>query len=135
MLDGLSFFFFSRCGRSRAVSVCGDMSVLTVKVSPVSASVKTAVRFSLHPSIRPLGQHLFSLSSASTKTTAYFTYVCFFPNRIHGLKSGKSLKEFRGHSSFVNDATLTPDGHLIISASSDGTVKVQTLMHYLNYLK
>uniref|UniRef100_A0A3P8PYS3 WD40 repeat-containing protein SMU1 n=1 Tax=Astatotilapia calliptera TaxID=8154 RepID=A0A3P8PYS3_ASTCA len=41
------------------------------------------------------------------------------------VKSGKTLKEFRGHSSFVNEVTFTPDGHHIISASSDGTVKVR----------
>jgi hypothetical protein len=27
--------------------------------------------------------------------------------RIHGLKSGKTLKEFRGHKSFVNSAVYT----------------------------
>ena len=44
--------------------------------------------------------------------------------RMHGLKSGKMLKEFRGHISLVNDVVFTVDGH-IISASSDGTVKVR----------
>lgn len=45
--------------------------------------------------------------------------------RIHELRSGKTLKELNGHSSFVNDASFTEDGLHIISASSDGTVKVQ----------
>jgi len=44
--------------------------------------------------------------------------------RIHGLKSGKTLKEFRGHSSYVNSVTFSMDGHQVISASSDGSVKV-----------
>jgi len=44
--------------------------------------------------------------------------------RLHGLKSGKTLKEFRGHTSFVNHVIYTQDTHQIISASSDGTVKL-----------
>ncbi len=49
--------------------------------------------------------------------------------RIHELRTGKTLKELNGHSSFVNDASFTQDGSHIISASSDGTVKVQGANH------
>lgn len=47
--------------------------------------------------------------------------------RIHGLKSGKLLKEFRGHTSFVNDVVYAADGHHILSGSSDGTVKMWSI--------
>ena len=44
--------------------------------------------------------------------------------RVHGLKSGKMLKEFVGHTSYVNDVVYSPDGSQIISAASDSTVRV-----------
>ncbi|XP_031415176.1 WD40 repeat-containing protein SMU1 isoform X1 [Clupea harengus] len=44
--------------------------------------------------------------------------------RINLMKSGKTLKEFRGHTSFVSEATYTKDGLHIISASSDGIIKI-----------
>ncbi|GAB5362196.1 hypothetical protein AAMO2058_000777600 [Amorphochlora amoebiformis] len=44
--------------------------------------------------------------------------------RIHGLKSGRTLKEFRGHTSYVNSAIYTQDFAQILSCSSDGTVRV-----------
>jgi WD40 repeat-containing protein SMU1 len=44
--------------------------------------------------------------------------------KIHGLKSGKTLREFRGHASFVNDARYSNDGSKVVSCSSDGTVRV-----------
>ena len=44
--------------------------------------------------------------------------------KIHGLRSGKTLKEFRGHSSFVNSVMFSNDNAHVLSASSDGTVKV-----------
>ena len=44
--------------------------------------------------------------------------------RVHGLKSGKMLKEFRGHTSYVNDAIYSSDGSQVISCSSDATVRI-----------
>ena len=44
--------------------------------------------------------------------------------RCHGIKSGKLLKEFRGHTSYVNRAIYSADGSRVISVSSDSTVKV-----------
>jgi len=67
---------------------------------------------------------LYPLSVRVTRDTVILIYC-----RIHGLKSGKTLKEFRGHSSFVNDAVFVPDTHNIITASSDSTVKVGTYMY------
>lgn len=40
------------------------------------------------------------------------------------MKSGKMLKELRGHSSYVNHVAYTGDGNQVLSASSDGTVRV-----------
>ncbi|XP_065121383.1 WD40 repeat-containing protein SMU1-like [Paramisgurnus dabryanus] len=47
--------------------------------------------------------------------------------RLHGLKSGKTLKEFRGHTAHVNDVIFSHDGQHVISASADGTVKIWTM--------
>ena len=44
-------------------------------------------------------------------------------NRIHGIKSGKTLKEFRGHTSFVNDCSFSSDFLHVLSVSSDGSFK------------
>lgn len=33
--------------------------------------------------------------------------------RVHGLKSGKMLKEFRGHTSYVNQAIYSQDSNQV----------------------
>lgn len=53
--------------------------------------------------------------SASFDTTA----------RIHGLKSGKVLREFRGHTSYVHSACYTRESAAnVVTGSADGTVKL-----------
>ena len=46
---------------------------------------------------------------------------------MHGLKSGKTLKVLRGHGSYVNHVTFTADQQHVLSASSDGCVKLWDL--------
>lgn len=62
-----------------------------------------------------------SWSKDSTQLlTASFDHTA----RAHGLKSGKSLKEFRGHTSYVNTAMYTKDNSKVITGSSDGKINV-----------
>lgn len=64
------------------------------------------------------------MQELTSSLVASFYPTVFWWCRIHGLKSGKLLKEFRGHASYVNDAIFTADGTRVITASSDCTVKV-----------
>ena len=50
-----------------------------------------------------------------------------FTVHIHGLKSGKLLKEFRGHTSYVNDAMYCIESQRVISAGSDGNIIIWDL--------
>jgi WD40 repeat-containing protein SMU1 len=61
----------------------------------------------------------FSLDSTQVLSTSFDGSI-----RVHGLRSGKALKEFRGHKSYVNSAVFSLDGAQIYSASSDGLVMV-----------
>lgn len=44
--------------------------------------------------------------------------------RAHGIKSGKTLKEYRGHTSYVNSAVYSKDNNKVVTASSDSRVLV-----------
>ena len=75
-----------------------------------------------HHSLKSLGTHAPVRSAHLTSTHTLLL-------SLHGLKSGKTLKEFRGHTSFVNSAVFSSDGQHIVSGSSDGTVKVRQYVH------
>lgn len=52
--------------------------------------------------------------------TGSFDHLC----RAHGIKSGKTLKEYRGHTSYINSAVYSRDNSKVITGSSDGYVFV-----------
>lgn len=51
-------------------------------------------------------------------------YLYILLCRIHGLKSGTTIKEFRGHKSFVNAVLYNYKGNRIVTGGSDGYIKV-----------
>eukprot|EP00392_Amoebophrya_sp_AT5.2_P000836 g838.t1 len=44
--------------------------------------------------------------------------------RLHGLTAGKTLKEYRGHSSYIQTVLYSPDQSKVITGSADAYVKV-----------
>lgn len=44
--------------------------------------------------------------------------------RVHGLRSGALLKEFRGHSAYIVDVVLLDAESALLSAAADGTVRL-----------
>lgn len=40
------------------------------------------------------------------------------------MKSGSLLKEFVGHTGFVNDVSFSLDAHHVLSGSTDGSVRI-----------
>ncbi len=44
--------------------------------------------------------------------------------RVHGLRSGRVLREFRGHTGYVNDIAFVKNGLWLVSAASDSTVRI-----------
>lgn len=44
--------------------------------------------------------------------------------RVHGLRSGRVLREFRGHTGYVNDIAFVKNGLWLVSAASDSTVRL-----------
>ncbi|CDH56009.1 wd40 repeat-containing protein smu1 [Lichtheimia corymbifera JMRC:FSU:9682] len=44
--------------------------------------------------------------------------------KLHDIRNGKLLTEFKGHTSFVNDVLFSTDNTKVISGSSDGSIKI-----------
>ena len=66
------------------------------------------------------------MDKRNSKTLLQAIATCSYDGtaKIHGLRSGKTLKEFRGHNGYVNNVTYGDRGNLLLTASSDGTVNV-----------
>lgn len=61
---------------------------------------------------------IFTTSERRPRETWTFVGSFDFTARVHGIKSGRTLKEFRGHKSYVNSACYSRDASKVITGSS-----------------
>ncbi|KAI3378696.1 hypothetical protein SNEBB_005621 [Seison nebaliae] len=61
----------------------------------------------------------FSLDSQNTLSASFDMNI-----RLYSVRNGRLLKEFRGHTSFVNDASFLTDDSYILSCSADSTCRL-----------
>ena len=108
--------FLTKSGMKR---VCGWQYVALLHSCLLSLSFFLLPMSSLLLAVRTLAiLVLFEASVLLCGSGLWIFFSLLFP-RIHGLKSGKTLKEFRGHTSFVNEVVFTPDGHSLLRSVLD----------------
>ncbi|KAI3413873.1 Serine/threonine-protein kinase smu1 [Globodera pallida] len=85
--------------------------------------------FAFNFSLKTWTSSVFGVTSVSFSRDHSFVLSSSFDKlvKVHGMKSGKCLKELRGHNSYVTDAKYTEDCHQCVSGCADGTVKVWNL--------
>src|SRR5262249_40693457 len=44
--------------------------------------------------------------------------------RLWDVKTGEVIRQFIGHTAFINSAVFSPDAHLVATASADGTIRL-----------
>ena len=81
--------------------------------------LKTGALLRKFPKAHPEGITSVSFSADGTQILST-SFDCSV--RLHGIRSGKMLKEFRGHTSYVNAACFSQSGD-VFSSASDGTIK------------
>lgn len=126
----------TRCGRSRRARLCVAWIVPMRPASRASSSTATVASCSPARLTIPHGTEQRACRSPPRPAARAFDFdmlIAACPHAaaavqlcsLHGLKSARTLKEFRGHTSYVNDVLFTADARHAVSCSSDGTIRVR----------
>lgn len=92
--------------------IVGDISIWRLETGQLIQHFKSAH----HKSI---GCITFHRSGKEVLTGSHDTTV-----RLHGMRSNKTIREFKGHKSLVYDIAFSRDDNFILSGSSDQTVRI-----------
>lgn len=90
----------------------GDISVWRLETGQLVQHFKSAHH-------KGVGCILFHRSGKEILTGSHDTTI-----KLHGMRSNKTIRDFRGHKSFVYDIAFSRDDNFILSGSSDETVRI-----------